>query len=145
MDKAVKYVGILEWPGYRVGDDGSVWSKCYIGNNQFNRDNRKFGKWRLKSTFLRNGYPCVGFGHSGREYVHRLVCAAFHGPCPPGKECRHLDGNKRNCASGNLAWGTPAENGADRIVHGTAKGWQHYSILRPSAKLTPLQVGEIRA
>lgn len=55
----------------------------------------------------------------GERYVHRLVCEAFHGPCPDGQHCRHLDGTRTNNVPSNLAWGTKAENEADKLRHGT--------------------------
>lgn len=51
--------------------------------------------------------------------VHTLVLEAFVGPAPDGMECRHLDGNQRNNRLGNLAWGTPDQNQADKVRHGT--------------------------
>jgi predicted XRE-type DNA-binding protein len=51
--------------------------------------------------------------------VHRLVCEAFHGPCPDGMHCRHLDGSRANNTPSNLCWGTKAENEADKLRHGT--------------------------
>ena len=51
--------------------------------------------------------------------VSRLVASAFHGPCPEGMECRHIDGNKLNNTPGNLAWGTRSENTYDKVAHGT--------------------------
>jgi HNH endonuclease len=59
-------------------------------------------------------------GGKKRKYVHRLIAEAFHGPCPAGMECRHIDGDKTNNAALNLAWGTPAQNNRDKEVHGTA-------------------------
>lgn len=56
-----------------------------------------------------------------REYVHRMVLAAFVGPCPGGMMCRHLDGNPTNNRVENLAWGTPQENVDDAVRHGTIK------------------------
>ena len=53
-------------------------------------------------------------------YLHRAICEAFHGPCPDGHVCRHLDGNRHNNAAENLAWWTPKQNNADKIAHGTA-------------------------
>lgn len=50
--------------------------------------------------------------------VHRLVILAWVGEPLPGQECRHLDGNPLNNQLGNLAWGTRAENAADREAHG---------------------------
>jgi len=62
-------------------------------------------------------------GPAGRRKtvpVHRLVCLAFHGPAPKGKNLvRHLDGDNKNNTPGNLAWGTHQENMHDKRGHGT--------------------------
>lgn len=60
-------------------------------------------------------------GHQRREvlYVHRLVLAAFVGPCPEGMEVRHLDGNPANNRLENLKYGTVSENRFDSVRHGT--------------------------
>jgi hypothetical protein len=50
-------------------------------------------------------------------YVHRLVLEAFVGPSPEGWHCCHGDGAPWNNRVENLRWGTPAENGADKIKH----------------------------
>jgi hypothetical protein len=65
---------------------------------------------------------------------------AFVGPCPPGMQCRHLDGNPQNNSLGNLVWGTPQENADDRIRHGTTPRGEKNNL----AKLTETQVIEIR-
>lgn len=52
--------------------------------------------------------------------VHRIEALAFLGPCPPGMECRHLDGNSLNNIVTNLKWGTKSENAQDSIRHGTS-------------------------
>lgn len=73
-------------------------------------------------------------------YVHRLICEAFHGPCPTGMQCRHLDGNKANNRPSNLVWGTRDENAVDRQIHGTLReGANHHR-----AVLTVSQVVEAR-
>jgi hypothetical protein len=46
----------------------------------------------------------------GNLKVHRLVCEAFHGPCPPGLETLHGDENGLNNRPENLRWGTRKEN-----------------------------------
>lgn len=51
--------------------------------------------------------------------VHRLVMAAFIGPCPEGKEVCHRDGNASNNALSNLYYGTRSENELDKVRHGT--------------------------
>jgi hypothetical protein len=50
--------------------------------------------------------------YRGKNYkVHRLVCEAFHGPAPEGKNVViHLDENALNNKPENLRWGTQKEN-----------------------------------
>jgi hypothetical protein len=52
------------------------------------------------------------FQYRGRTYkVSRLVCEAFNGPPPPGKNvCMHDDEDSRNNKPGNLVWGTQKIN-----------------------------------
>lgn len=79
-------------------------------------------------------------GHVEKAYLHRLICEAFHGPCPEGMECRHIDGDRTNNAASNLAWGTKFQNEDDRKRHGTtAKGENN-----PMAKLTRHKVAQMR-
>jgi hypothetical protein len=52
--------------------------------------------------------------------IHQLVLLTFVGPCPPGHEGAHLDGNPRNNRLSNLAWATHAENESHKRLHGTA-------------------------
>ena len=64
----------------------------------------------------------VGLYAGGKQRlinVHRLVLLAFVGPCPPGMECRHLDGCRTNNVLTNICWGTKEENHEDRRRHGT--------------------------
>jgi hypothetical protein len=59
-------------------------------------------------------------------YVHRLVCEAYYGPCPPGMQCRHLDGDRTNNAPNNLEWTDKATNEQDKVAHGTLpRGERH--------------------
>lgn len=64
--------------------------------------------------------------------VHSLVMEAFAGPCPPGMEVRHLDGDPANnrwapgsteaevrANGGNLIYGTSGANKDDQVRHGT--------------------------
>lgn len=55
-----------------------------------------------------------------RQYfVHRLVMAAFVGPCPDGMEVCHNDGDPTNNRLENLRYGTSKDNAADQHRHGT--------------------------
>jgi hypothetical protein len=113
------YRNIEGHPGYRVGDDGSVWSCKTKG-----RHAGLGGDWhRLRLTRNSTGYLTVSL-RAGRRapnlrYVHRLVLGAFAGPCPAGMEGCHFDGNRQNNAAQNLRWDSPAGNNADKERHGT--------------------------
>jgi hypothetical protein len=85
----------------------------------------------LKKQILPSGYEAVSTrigGRTGQTYclrVHRLVAEAFLSPPSDTliKECakdaygvvlvRHLDGNRVNNNSSNLAWGTYQDNADD--------------------------------
>ena len=54
-----------------------------------------------------------------KRWVHRLVLEAFKGAAPAGQQGRHLNGRASDNKLSNLAWGTPAENAADKLLHGT--------------------------
>ena len=41
-------------------------------------------------------------GRRKSRYLHRLIAEAFHGPCPDGHQCRHLDGDRSNNAPPTL-------------------------------------------
>jgi NUMOD4 motif/HNH endonuclease len=57
-----------------------------------------------------------------RRFVHVLVLSTFHGPCPPGNQSCHWDGNPaHNCVT-NLRWDTQSANMLDMVRHGTQ--WQ---------------------
>jgi hypothetical protein len=73
--------------------------------------------------------------------VHRLVCEAFHGPCPDDKTLvAHGNGDHSDNRPDNLRWATFVENEADKANHGTSlQGDRHHQ-----AKLTEAQVLEIR-
>jgi len=109
----VSYRPIPGFPGYRVGDDGSVWS-CWSKNPSKRRITDRWKRMRLSPAS--KGYLRVTLtpsdGTKVRGFrVHRLILLAFVGPSPEGMECRHFpDTTKTNNRLENLSWGTPAEN-----------------------------------
>jgi hypothetical protein len=118
-NSTVEYRAVPDFPGYRVGDDGSVWicwRTCRAGR-------RLTDRWKpMKLCPGSRGYLRVNLTPaSGGRYqtfrVHRLVLEVFVGPCPDGLECRHLNGVRTDCRLSNLAWGTPTENLEDRRKH----------------------------
>lgn len=123
----VEYRPIPKCPGYRVGNDGTIWS-CRPRNGK-GRDS----SWRLlKQKVNDRGYCEVRLQVNGKPRyfrVSRLVAAAFV-PNPLNKpEVNHADGNKLNNASGNLEWVTRSENERHAFDAGLKTGprgeWQH--------------------
>jgi len=75
-----------------------------------------------------------------KKRVNKLVIEAFQGPCPPGKECNHKDGDKWNNWNGNLEYLTHAEN----IQHAFRMGLMNPARGKPNAKLNQEKADEIR-
>jgi hypothetical protein len=127
----VSYRPIEGWPGYRVGDDGSVWS-C-----------KQRGRWhRLFSSLDSNGYERVALwqGRGRTIKVHVLVLTAFVGPRPDDMESCHNNGNRADNRLCNLRWDTRSNNAADRNLHGTAT----VGVKHPRARLNDADVQSVR-
>ncbi len=145
------------YTGYRVGDDGSVWTRWKLQQ----RANKILGnQWRhlkIRQVIMRRRRPgvmtCVisitrdgehhGEGRGGRRKlasVHRLVLEAFVGPCPEGLQARHLNDVPTDNRLVNLCWGTPHDNMMDRRRNGIATAGERHVF----AKLTDAQAEEIR-
>lgn len=76
-----------------------------------------------------------------KRFVHVLVLEAFRGPCPEGTQTRHRNGKRTSNRLNNLCWGTPKENGADKVAHGRSlRGSRN-----PKAKLTERHVRDVLA
>ncbi len=137
----IRYRPIAGFPGYRIGDDGSVQSQR-AGCNP----NRKFlsGRWvTLKQSKRKGDYPSVKLQCEGRKKtvsVHTLVLEAFRGSCPDGMEAAHNNGIPDDNSLSNLRWDTPKNNFQDQLKHGTAAIGERHS----RARLTESQVREIR-
>jgi len=128
---------------YQVSDDGRVRSLWRLLPHAVEAGVRKprivlkYGRnnqGRLQVTLSRDNVQ-------KRFQVHRLVLAAFTGPCPDGLEGLHKDGNHLDCRISNLKWGTHTENMQDKTRHGT-------EIRGESSKksaLTEQDVRDIRA
>ncbi len=108
------------YEGYSVDTEGNVWSDMNW---------RGMGRRKLTPFPNSHGYPFVKVRCDGRmkkALVHVLVCEAFHGPKPSAlHQVRHLNGVRADCRAVNLAWGTVAENAADRKAHGTERAAQN--------------------
>lgn len=151
MSNTVQFRDIQGFPGYRVGDDGTVWSAWRTKSRGYQRGTvavlaATWRAMRLKAHGSDSGRVTVTLSrHDGSPQtpvrVHRLVLEAFAGPCPDGLEGCHNDGNPANNALPNLRWDTPKANQADRIRHGTDIRGERVN----TARLTPDIVRAIRA
>ena len=121
---------VQEAPEYSVSSDGQV--KSIYTNRALRGGLDKDGYRRL--------VMCTN-GHRLSRRIAALVCTAFHGPRPPNHVVRHLDGSRTNDCATNLAWGTQAENIADKDRHGTAQRGERHG----RAKLTAAAVRDIRS
>lgn len=131
-DLQLEYRDISGFPGYRIGNDGSVWSLR-------RKNGRPADVWReLKPVALTTGYRCVTLylPKANQRAIHRLVLEAFIGPCPTGMEGCHNDGDQSNNHLGNLRWDTYKNNQADRAKHGT----DHRGEKNSRSKLTDAAV-----
>lgn len=154
-----------EWraiPGYEgryeVSDQGGVRSLRRRGANRHGEgyDRARAEPLVLRLYTNREGRLYVNLGYSTRRSVHRLVLETFVGPCPPGHEGSHLDGQRLDNRLVNLAWETHAENMARRAPHGTSPtGRRNGAYTHPEkvargegcgpSKVTAVQVIEMRA
>jgi hypothetical protein len=95
---------------------------------------------------------CTGSGYSrvtiydGRGArktlrLSRVVLLTFRGPCPPGYEAAHENGDKTDDRILNLAWKTRQANHGDKQRHGTTAHGARHGL----AKLDDAKVVAIRA
>ena len=105
---------------YDVSDRGNV--RSWKSGNQ----PRRADEYHLLTPAIdemgRKSVSLHHFGKEKRRRVHRLVLLAFVGPCPPGHEVCHNDGDASNNRLSNLRWDTHVSNCHDRKVHGKEKG-----------------------
>jgi hypothetical protein len=137
----VAYAHIPGYFGYCAGDDGSIWSAYKPGSRT-----RKINPYWSLRRLVKNdtGHLLVALAKPPRkpskQLVHRLVLAAFVGPCPSAHECCHRNGNPSDNRLENLYWGTRSQNMADSKRHGTiARGERH-----GQSKLNQIKVAAAR-
>jgi len=130
---------IPDYPGYEVSDLGRVRSWWSYGRNGYLKPRPHL----LKPIPMARGRLHVTIRNQDGQWqvsVHRLVLLVFCGPCPPGKEACHNDGNHKNNRLENLRWDTKKANWADRIKHGVATIGERNNF----AKLTEAEVLQVR-
>ena len=102
-------------PGAFANDEGKIKlpecrAKMPTGVTRVYKTKWILGSKRRASKTARHEY--YGVLYRGKNYkIHRLVCEAFHGPAPEGKNVvLHLDEDATNNRPCNLRWGTQKEN-----------------------------------
>ena len=103
---------------YPLMEDNKIWRyipgfKRYMASNEGEILTLKTGNYTkgvsaghyLKVSILKDNETV-----SKMQYVHILVCKAFHGLGKPGQVVMHKDDNKFNCREDNLRWGSQSEN-----------------------------------
>lgn len=138
---SILYRDIPSFPGYRVGEDGSIWSCKRKGS-----DGRTYlsSRWRqMQATHNRQGYRCIKLTEGGKKYfikVSRLVLLSFIGPCPLGHEACHLNDVKTDDRLCNLKWDTRLNNVKQKIERGRQARGESQGL----SKLTEDDVRAIR-
>jgi hypothetical protein len=102
---AERWKPISEFPDYEVSDHGRV-------RRVTSRTCARAGHV-LSSDGLRAGYPSLQLCRDGKRTsltVHGLVASAFIGPCPPGHEVNHINGDNTYNHAANLEYVTRREN-----------------------------------
>jgi len=130
---------VPDWSGYFASSDG------HISSQKTSRVLRKLSPSRGGGA--NRDYLYVTLcrpGEKKRLGVHQIVAATFIAlpENPTGKPLvvRHLDNNPNNNAFSNLAWGTHAENLADRLAAGTMT----HGTRNGQARISESDVIEIR-
>ncbi len=138
----VEYRSIPGFPAYRVGSDGSLWSR--------HKRQQKTGTWNGEWKLQRPGkcgsrleHRFATLHHDGQKrivLIHRLVLELFVGPCPDGLESCHENGIGSDNRVSNLRWDTHERNMADQVRHGTARRGESHG----RAKVTEEDVQEMK-
>ncbi len=102
------------FPNYFAGSDGEIYSKNYK-KNHIPKEYRKlkYGRQRLNYKV----YNLKVDGKCKTQRGHVLVCLAFHGLRPIGKQCSHLNDDKENNCPENLKWETDSENKKRKYIN----------------------------
>ena len=66
----------------------------------------------------KEGYVHLNLGPVRKDkYLAHLICEAFHGPCPEGKECDHINRKRYDNRACNLRWVTRSEQMKNRAPY----------------------------
>lgn len=126
-DEEEEWIPVVGWEGlYEVSSFGRVRSLPRYWDNPLTGGKSKLGGNILRSTSSEK-YVSVMLNPGKKTVnIHRLVCEAFHGPAPEGKNLvLHSDDNGQNNHEDNLRWGDGADNTEDQFKN---RGPNHNSL-----------------
>lgn len=121
------WLPVVGWEGlYEVSNHGGVRSLdrlINLGGNGYGGSFVKPGRVlkHVINTHNRHQVMLCGHGRQRLQLVHRLVAAAFIGPCPDGLSVLHWDDDPDNNQVSNLRYGTLSENQYDRYRNALAR------------------------
>lgn len=120
---------VVGHPAYRVGSDGTVWTRWKrVGNGRGNGKGAKCimgSEWSPLKTGTVRGYTRFNMSvHNTTRsmLLHVAILEAFVGERPLGMQCAHYNGDRKDNRLENLRWATPQENEADKKRHGRSNG-----------------------
>jgi HNH endonuclease/NUMOD4 motif-containing protein len=127
------WLPIPEIPGYEASTEGNIQSVDRV--IQTKRGPQRHKGCVLKPAPGSDGKLYVIVSGQRCRRVHLLVLRTFRGPCPPGLEGCHNDGNELNNRLENLRWDTRSSNILDQVRHGTHR-WSGHDECPHGHKLT---------
>jgi len=135
---SVEYRDVPGFLGYRVGSDGSMWSRRGKRWKTLQREWHKITpkadpRGRMRIQLYRNVLTVRASGRirskQKTKFVHRLVLEAFVGPCPPGMVACHRNDDASDNRLENLRWDTHKGNAADAVRNGRYRiGPAHHAV-----------------
>jgi len=118
---------ITEFPNYKIGKDGIVYSKRKGWRNPVTKTWKTEENWKAIRPVLDKaiGYHIVtlirydnGIRIKKNQFIHRLLCKAFISNPENKAHVNHIDGNKINNNLSNLEWSTEKENSQHAVRTG---------------------------
>jgi hypothetical protein len=135
-----RWIPVPDWDDfYEVSDQGRVRSLDRVVVDRNGRRMAYAGRLIAPRLNRKTGYTAVVLARPGvrlTRAIHVLVASAWLGPRPDGMEVRHGENGKLDNSLANLCYGTPKQNGEDKVRDGVSGRGEKNG----GAKLSELQV-----